>query len=117
MLTIKKELDLQDFINDYDDIMSGWDYEAKEIIYDSLSECFYEGAEDMTIRDYLRFQVQVQTQDEVLDNYDIIQENEKGDHDDNQLHEIVENYLNDNTYVLGSYEDNNGVMVYIFDEF
>ena len=117
MLTIKKELDLQDFINDYDDIMSGWDYEAKEIVFDSLCECFYEGAEDMAIRDYLRFQLEIQTQEDVISNYDVIDDEDLKDMDEDEIHEAVENYLDNNTYLLGSYKDYNGVMVYLFDEF
>jgi hypothetical protein len=117
MLTVKKELDLQDFINDYDDIMSGWDYEAKEIIYDSLCDTMSEGAEDMTIRHYLRFQLEIQTQEDVISNYDVIDDEDLKGMDEDEMHEAVENYLNDNTYLLGSYEDNNGIMIYIFDEF
>ena len=117
MLTIKKELDLQDFMSEYEDILKGLDYEACEIIYDSLCETMYEGAEDMTVRDYIRFQVYVETQDEVIDNYDIIDKEDMKDMDEDEVHEAVENYLNDHTYLLGSYEDNNGIMVYVFDEF
>ena len=117
MLTIKKELDLQDFINDYDFIMDAWDYEAKEIVFNSLCDCFYEGAEDMTIRDYLRFQLYVMTQDEVIDNYDVIDGDDLKDMDEDEIHEAVEKYLNYHTYYLGSYEGVDGVMVYLFDEF
>ena len=117
MLTIKKELDLNDFINDYDGVMSDWDYEAKEIVFDSLCECFYEGTEDMTIRDYLRFQLEIQTQEDVISNYDVIDEEDLKDMDEDEIHEAIENYLSENTYLLGSYEDSDGEMVYIYDEF
>ena len=117
MLTIKKELDLQDFINDYDDIMSGWDYGAKEIIFSSLEDIFYEGAEDMTIRDYMRFQMQISTQEELLSNYDIIDDEDFEDMDDDEIDEKIEDYLSYHTSFLGSYKDDNGDMVYIYDEF
>lgn len=52
MLTIKKELDFNDFLNEYESILSK-DYEANEIIFNSLEDIFSDGAEDMQIRDYI----------------------------------------------------------------
>ena len=124
MLTIKKELDLQDFMNDYEDILPS-DYEACEIIFDSLCEAMYDGAKDMTVRDYIRFQLQISTQSELLDDYDIIDDedmeeiNQIEDEEERKerIHEEIEEYLNYNTYYLGSYEDDNGDTVYLYDEF
>ena len=117
MLTIKKELGYYEFIEEYSDILEGCDTEAKKIIFDSLCETMYDGAEDMTIRDYIRFQLEIQTQEDVINNYDIISAEDMEDMDEDEKHEAVENYLNYNTYYLGSYKDNNGIMVYLFDEF
>lgn len=116
MLTIKKELDLNDFMNEYEDILPE-EYEACEIIFSSLEDIFCEGAEDMTIRDYIRFQMNISTQKELLSDYNIIDEEDLQELDENEIHEKVEEYLNDNTSLLGSYEDDNGDMVYIYDEF
>ena len=116
MLTIKKELDLNNFMNEYEDILPE-DQEACEIIYDSLCEMMYDGAEDMTIRDYVRYQMNISTSKELLNDYDIIDDEDIEDMDEDEINEAIETYLNDNTYLLGSYEDSNGDMVYLFDEF
>lgn len=117
MLTIKKELDLQDFMNEYEDILKDLDYEACEIIFSSLEDVFYDGAEDMTIRDYIRFQMNISTSSELLNDYDIIDAEDIEDMDEDEINEAIEEYLNDNTYLLGSYEDNEGVTCFIYDEF
>lgn len=116
MLTVKKEMDLNDFMDEYATILPD-DREACEIIFSSLEERMTDGAEDMTIRDYIRFQLYISTQSELLSNYDIIDEEEIKEMDEDEIHERIEEYLNYNTYLLGSYEDNDGVMVYIYDEF
>ena len=117
MLTIKKELSFYDFQNEYDDILNDIEYQAHEIIFDSLSEMFFEGTDDMTVRDYIRFQLQVMTLKEVLNDYNILDDEEKEDLNDEDILEVVEEYLNDNTYVLGSYVDDEGETVFLFDEF
>lgn len=116
MLVIKKELDLNDFMNEYEDILPE-DYEANEIIFEALCEMMYDGADDMTIRDYIRFQMKISTQSELLSDYSIIDEEDLQELDEDEIHEQVEEYLNDNTFLLGSYEDDNGDKVYIYDEF
>lgn len=117
MLTIKKELDLNDFMNEYEDILKDLDYEACEIIFSSLEDIFCEGAEDMTIRDYVRFQMNISTSNELLNDYDIIDPEDIEDMDEDEINEAIEEYLNDNTYLLGSYEDSEGVTCFIYDEF
>jgi len=116
MLTIKKELYLNDFMNEYEDILPE-DYDACEIIFDSLSEMMYDGADDMTVRDYIRFQMNISTQKELLNDYDIIDAEDIKDMDEDEINEAIETYLNDNTSFLGSYEDSDGETVYIYDEF
>ena len=116
MLTITKELDLNDFMNEYEDILPE-DQEACEIIYDSLCDTMSEGVEDMTIRDYVRFQVYISTSKEFLSDFDIIDDEDIKDMDDDEINEAIESYLNDNTYLLGSYEDSDGEMIFIYDEF
>lgn len=116
MLTIKKELDLNDFMNEYEDILPK-DQEACEIIFDSLCETMSEGAEDMTIRDYIRFQMNISTSNELLNDYDIIDEEDIKDMDEDEINETIEEYLNYHTYLLGSYEDNDGLKYFIYDEF
>ena len=105
MLTIKKELSFYDFQNEYDDILNDIEYQAHEIIFDSLSDMFFDGTDDMTVRDYIRFQLQVMTLKEVLNDYNVLDDEELQELDDDDILEVVEEYLNDNTYVLGSYVD------------
>lgn len=116
MLTVKKELDLNDFINDYDFLISSWDFEAKEITFEALCEAM-DGYDEISIRDYIRFQLEIMTQSEVIENYSIFTDDELQEMDEDERHVAVGNYLSDNTYLLGSYKDNNGVMVYLFEEF
>lgn len=117
MLTIKKELGFYDFQNEYEDILYDIEYQAHEIIFDSLCDMFFEGTDDMTVRDYIRFQLQVMTLKEVLDDYNVLDDDELQELDDEDILEVVEEYLNDNTYVLGSYVDDEGETVFLFDEF
>ena len=117
MLTIKKELSFYDFQNEYENILSDIDYEAQEIIFDSLSDMFYEGTDDMTIRDYIRFQLQIATLKEVLNDYDIISDEELKTLNDEDIFETVSDFLSDNTFLMGSYRDNDDEMIFIYDEF
>ena len=117
MLIIKKELSFYDFQNEYENILSDIDYEAQQIIFDSLSDMFYEGTDDMTIRDYIRFQMNISTAKELLNDYNIIDDDELKTLDDDEINERIENYLDENTFTLGSYLDDDNEMIFIYDEF
>ena len=67
----------------------------------------------MHVRDYLRFQMRVSSSDEVISDYSIDVDAE--DDADAKI-ETVKEYLNYNTYLLGSYEED-GITYFIFDEF
>lgn len=71
----------------------------------------------MTVRDYIRFQMNISTSNELLNDYDIIDPEDIEDMDEDEINEVIESYLNDNTYLLGSYEDSEGVTCFIYDEF
>ena len=116
MLTIKKELSFDDFLNEYENILPK-DYEANEIIFDSLEQIFEDGTDDMTIRDYIRFQMNISTAKELLHDYDIIDPEDVEDMDEDEIDEAIETYLNENTYLLGKYGDSNGETCFIYDEF
>lgn len=117
MLTIKKELDFNDFQNEYRDILMDIDFEAQEIIFESLEQQSDDtNFDDMTIRDYIRFQVCISSSEELLNDYSILDEEELKELDDDEIIEKVEEYLNYNTYLLGSYEEN-GITYFIYDEF
>lgn len=114
MLVIKKELDVQDFKNEFHRQLKDLSLEGVEMVFDSLCNAFYDGADEMQIRDYLRFQMQVMSLEEVIDSYGYDMDLE--DLEDDELIEAVENYLNDNTYLIGSYEEDDTIY-FIFDEF
>jgi hypothetical protein len=116
VLTIKKELDFYDFQNEYENILKDIDYDAQEIIFEALESIFEDGTDDMTVRDYIRFQVCISSSDELLGDYDIMGDEEKSELNDEEIIEKVEDYLNDNTHLLGSYEED-GKTYFIYDEF
>lgn len=116
MLKVTNEMDLHDFMNEYEYILPE-DYDACEIIFSSLEDLFFEGVDDMTIRDYIRFELCISTQSELLNDYNIIDEDEIKELDEDELHEKIEDYLSDHTYYLGYYEVAEGDNVYLYDEF
>lgn len=116
MLIVKKEMGFYDFIREYHEILPE-DREAQEIIFESLESCYDDGIDDMTIRDYIRFQLNISTQGELLEMYDIIDEEELEELDDEEIHSKIEEHLDYNTYYLGSYTDYDGDIIYLYDEF
>lgn len=117
MLIIKKELNFYDFKNEYEYELKGLSNEGVEIIFNSLCEMFFEGGESSNISDYLRYQMQVSTGEEILNNYNVIPSEEAEKMTDEEKHEAIEEYLNDYTYLLGYYTDADGKTIYIYDEF
>jgi hypothetical protein len=114
MLVLKHEMDLYDFRNEFRDEFKDLPDEAIIIIFNSLCEMMFEGDYSiMHVRDYLRFQMRVSSLDEVIGDYSIDIDAE--DDADAKI-ETVEKYLNYNTYLLGTFEDD-GEMYFIFDEF
>ena len=116
MLKVTQEMGFYDFVREYHEILPE-DREAQEIIFESLESCYDNGIDDMTIRDYIRFQLNISTQDELLEMYNIIDEEELKELENDDIHIKIEEYLDYNTYFLGSYEDYNGKMIYLYDEF
>lgn len=117
MLKIIKELSFYEFMSEYEDILQGVDHEGVEIIYNSMHDIFSDGVDDMTVRDYIRYQLQVATSKEVLNDYNILDDEDIKDMDADAIHEAIEEYLNNNTYLLGYYTDADDDIIYIFDEF
>lgn len=113
MLVLKNEMDLYDFEREFRDELKDLSYNGIEIVFNSLCEVMAEGNYSvMDVRDYLRFQMRVLSLDEVISDYII----DADDQEDDVLVEIVENYLNHNTYLLGTFEEDD-ITYFIFDEF
>jgi hypothetical protein len=115
MLTIKKELDFYDFIEEFEGYADFADeHEALSIIYDSLCGSG-EDMEEVQVRDYIRFQVQEMDTDYFIDQYGHLL-NLDDDADEDTKHEAIEECLNYHTYYIGFYEYDNKKH-YLFDEF
>ena len=117
MLTIKKELDLYDFIDEFE-MLENMSFEnereALGIIFDFLSG-LGDDMDYMEIKDYIRFQVQEMDADYFIEQYGHLLKLDD-DADDDEKHEEIERVLNYYTNYLGSYEYN-GQTYYLFDEF
>jgi len=113
MLVLKNELDFYDFKSEFMDELTDLPNEAISIIFDSLCETMTNGDYTVTdVRDYLRFQLQVMSLNEVIDSYGL----DFGDLEDDELIEEVEDYLHYYTYLLGSFEED-GEIYFLFDKF
>lgn len=120
MLVLKKEMYLEDFEQEFDFELRGVSSEATAIIFDSLCEVNYNGDSTVdSVSDYLRFQVQVMSISEVINDYSYSMDLDGldvEDLEDEATIEAVTKYLEDNTYLLGTYEED-GETFFIFDEF
>ena len=116
MLVIKKELDYSDFSDEFKDELKDLNTDAQIIIYDFLDEVFYDGIDNMTIKDYLRFQMKVETLSEVLENYNVVDDVDIEELSEEEKTQKVTDYLDYYTTLLGTFEEN-GETYFIFDEF
>lgn len=118
MLVIKKEIDFQDFEDLFSFELNHLPYEASRIIYDYLLDREEDLTED-EISDYIRYQINVMSIDEIISDYNYMMDEEEFQQleaDGEDLTEYVENFLNDYTTVLGTYEED-GETYFIFEEF
>ena len=119
MLTIKKELSLYDFIEEFEGLYNtsfADEHEALGLIFDSLCG-LGEDMEETQITDYIRFQVVEMDMDCFIDQYGhLLKLDEDECEDEDEKHEAIEECLNHYTYYIGSYEYN-GKTYYLFDEF
>lgn len=115
MLVLKKELGLHEFEREFRDELKDLPLDAIEIIFDTLCQLY--DLVDETIggvRDYLRFQMQVMSLEEIIQSYGYMMDLD--DLEDDEIDEVVDDFLCNNTFVLGSFEED-GIIYYIFDEF
>lgn len=114
MLVLKTELGLFEFEREFRDELKGLPLDAIEAIFDAL--CQYDLVDETVtgIRDYLRFQMQVMSLEDVIHSYGYMMDLQ--DLEDDEIDEVVDDFLCNNTYVLGSFEED-GITYYIFDKF
>lgn len=114
MLVLKTELGLWEFEREFRDELKGLPIDAIEIIFNAL--CEYDLVDETVtgISDYLRYQMQVMSLEDVIHSYGYLMDLD--DLEDDEIDEVVDEFLCNNTYVLGTFEDD-GIIYYIFDEF
>lgn len=117
MLVIKKALDFQDFDELFNYELNYLPDEARRIIYDFLVEQGEE-LEEEGISDFIRYDVNVLSVDDIIDEYSHLMDEEELDQakEDDALTEYIESFLNDYTYILGTYEEE-GETFFVFQEF
>jgi len=106
---IKKYYDFFEFRDEFCYLLND-DFEACNIMHDHIEEESGEDADgamftDAEVRDLFR-QVLILTEDEVFEQYDQARE-----------YDSVEEFLNDNTFIYGTYEMDDDTIVYVVDEF
>lgn len=118
MLVIKKALDFQEFDELFNYELNYLPDEARRIIYDFLVEQGEE-LEEENISDFIRYDINVMSVNDVINEYGYMMDEDDFDQpkeDYDALAEYIENFLNDYTTVLGSYEED-GVIFFVFTEF
>lgn len=121
MLVIKKELDFNEFENLFSWELEHVSWKGQKMIYDYLIDAFYDGAPDeMTISDYLRYQIQVLSVDEFVSDYihiiDELDSEYLEDLESSETVEAISNLISDYTNLIGTYEED-GETYFIFEEF
>ena len=81
-------------------------------LYDYL-ESYDDELSENDIYDFIRFQMEVQTSEQVMENYDTDIELD----DESDINELVEDFLYDKTSYIGNYKDSKGNLVHIFFQF
>ena len=107
MLVVKKELGFYDFEEICNEFFKDLERDGLSLIYDYLEEVTESAGmmlDEMELKDFLRFEVEVMTEEEVKNYYDVDEDEE------------VEEFLSYNTLLIGSYEADNTIY-YIFTSF
>lgn len=123
-MKVYKELyDSQDFEKEFEYELKDLHPEAIEILFDSIDQMEMEMENKNDISDYIRFQVQILSSSELINDYnhieDMIKEAQEENSEDltnEEIKDLIEEYLNDNTYLHGYYEEDD-TYYFVFDEF
>jgi len=118
MLVLTKELELYEFEQEFKDELQDVGYEGIIIIFEALSDIMADGGHTVTdVRDYLRYQLQVLSVGDVVNDYGYIMDGlDVEDLESPETIEAIEEFLIHKTYVMGKFEEN-GITYFIFDEF
>lgn len=118
MLYVKKYVNRFEFDDEFGG-ESGFSYKALEILYDFYSDL---SANDIAIsfdelRDEVRFSIREETTNEIVDNYISYNDDTyKKENTLDELNDLVRDYLEQNTFVIGSYNEE-GEDIFIYFEF
>lgn len=85
------------------------DSDLASVLYYHL-ESLNDDIDEDEIYDFIRFEMQVMTSEEVLENYDIDIEEEENEHD------TIEDYIHYHSTYIGNYEVN-GTLYHVFTQF
>jgi hypothetical protein len=88
------------------------DSDLASVIYDFLDSYDDELSED-NVYDFIRFDMEIQTSEQVMENYDTDIELD----DESDIDDLVEDFLYDKTNYIGNYKDSEGNLVHIFLQF
>ena len=92
------------------------DSDLASVIYDYLDSYNDFGSEELSednIYDFIRFEMELQTSEQVMENYDTDIELD----DESDINELVEDFLYDKTSYIGNYTDSTGDLVHVFLQF
>lgn len=113
---IVKTFNENDFINEFKayNRMDNFSYRGLRILFESLEETAIDCEMNIEM-DVIALccEYSEDSIDDIIDNYDIDLSDESYD----SKEELVTEYLHDNTYVCGQYEDDNGVTYFIYQAF
>lgn len=113
---IVKTFNENDFINEFKayNRMDNFSYKGLRILFESLeqiaNDCEMNIEMDVIA---LCCEYSEDSITDIINNYDIDLSDESYD----SKEDLVEEYLQDNTYVCGSYEDDNGVTYFVYQSF
>lgn len=118
MLMLKIALDFNDFKKQFSDELEGFSSdEPIRIIYDALCDLISDGDWSVqAVSDFLTYQMDIKSLNDMLMEYDDLDEYRYDDLDNDELIKVVREYIISNTYLLGSYEYD-GQTFFIFDAF
>lgn len=120
-ITVKMDLDLQNFSQQFADVLPNSNV-AKEAIFDAIASMVDDiygeegGITEILLRDYIRFQLKVMSTEEVNESYGILDDEEMATMSHDEVIEAIENHLYDYTSYHGSFIEDD-TTYFLFDEF
>lgn len=119
-VTVKMDLDFQNFSQQFSDVLPN-SYVAQEAIFDviaSMVDDIYgeDGITEILLRDYIRFQLEVMSAEEVNEAYGILDDEEMATMSHDEVIEAIENHLYNYTAYHGSFIEDDTTYL-LFDEF